>query len=559
GIFDAAGKPVQGPVEAAAFETPARLLGLAARSDGIDVHLLVRRPLLYGPVTVTMGPGLSDPETKFASTPRFAPSTTVSAAVVPAGLLLTWRSRLGPGHVLWAWSGRSRWPLANVDEAAVAALAPTGAGAAAAWTAKGRVDVLDLSLADTDGDHVPDLVDLCSGPAETHDGTLDHDGCPDPPEPLGTPLEARRVWLPDGSDACTWVGQAGQVLGLSGGGRAWIGAGALVARDAGGVVHAVELAGPGAGDAQPEPRGLFALPGGRIAVLTSMGVAVVDSSTWAVAAWLLAGKDLWAGSWDADHGILVAGSGGTLFRLADVDDSPEPVTPPSGVAKDRPVSVLLGKHAVIVAWQDSGAFHRKGWTSAWTPLEKRPQDDPAAAGTRRLVRSAKGEIFLVTGAGALLVLEAGAWRRVEAGLEGVWVRDAFVDPDTGQVRVIAVGGRPLILSPHEVDRRIVVASKHFKPSGTSVKKSIKAVLGSALGLVKSGKRLVRIEGYTDSKGGTKMNLALSLKRAEALASWLADQGADPRALAAIGFGEAHPVAKPSSTKNRRVEVVLLLP
>ncbi|MBW2263136.1 MAG: hypothetical protein JRG91_14285, partial [Deltaproteobacteria bacterium] len=37
GIFDAAGKPVQGPVEAAAFETPARLLGLAARSDGIDV------------------------------------------------------------------------------------------------------------------------------------------------------------------------------------------------------------------------------------------------------------------------------------------------------------------------------------------------------------------------------------------------------------------------------------------------------------------------------------------------------------------------------------------
>jgi hypothetical protein len=116
GMFDAAGKPVHGPVEAASFATPARLLGLAVHGGGIDVHLLVRRPLLYSPVTVTMDPVLSDPRVEVAKGPRFAPSTSVSAAVVKSGLVLTWRSRLGPLPVLWAWSGRSRWPLAVADE-----------------------------------------------------------------------------------------------------------------------------------------------------------------------------------------------------------------------------------------------------------------------------------------------------------------------------------------------------------------------------------------------------------------------------------------------------------
>ncbi len=558
GIFDAQGKPVKGPVEAAAFETPARLLGLAARDDGIDVHLLVGRPLLLSPVTISMGPGLSDPKTLAAGAPAFSPSTTVSAAVVPAGLVLAWRSHLGPGSVLWAWSGHSRWPLASADGDTVAALAPAAAGAAAAWTARGRIDVLDISLADADGDHVPDMVDQCPGLAETHDGTLDHDGCPDPPGTTGSPLEAGRVWFADTADMCTRMGRAGQVLALAGGARAWIGPDGLEARDAGGSMHAIDLSGPAAGDPAAEPHGLFALPGGRIAILTQRGVAVVDPGAWTVVRWLLDGRDLWAGSWDDDRGMLVAGSGGTLFRLADLDAPAKAVTLPPGVAKDLPVSVILDEKNIIVAWRASGVFTRKGWTSGWTPLDKRPED-PASAGSRRLVRSATGEIFLVTGSGALLALEAGTWRREEAGLEGVWVRDAFVDPDTGLARVIAVGGRPLVLDPHAVDRRIVIAAKHFTASGSSVKKSIKAALGPALALVTSAKRLVRIEGYTDSSGGTKLNLALSLKRAQALASWLADQGADPGALSVIGFGEAHPLAKPSSTQNRRVEVVLLLP
>jgi hypothetical protein len=275
--------------------------------------------------------------------------------------------------------------------------------------------------------------------------------------------------------------------------------------------------------------------------------------------WLLTDEELWAGAWDEDRGLLLAGPGGRLLRLDDLDAPAKVVSPPPGVAKDRPVSVHMDGKSILVAWRDAGVFERKGWTSAWKALDQRPQDDPSVKGTRRLVRSAAGESFIVTGSGALLVLEAGAWRREEAGLEGLWLRDAFLEPSTGRVQVIGVGGRSLILSPHEVERRIVVGAKHFTASGASVKKSIKAVLGPALALLTSGQRLARIEGHTDSKGGTATNLALSLKRAGALARWLVDGGADPAALATIGFGEAHPVTKPTSTKNRRVEIVLLMP
>jgi hypothetical protein len=559
GTFDASGQPADGPVTAVTLETQARILALAHGDQGIDVHLLVRRKMLDRPATVTMGPGLADPKLTVRSAPRFTPSTTVHAAVTTAGPVLAWRSHIGQVPVLWAWSGRSRWPLAAASGEAVATLAPAGPGAAAAWTAGPRIDVTDVSLTDSDGDDVPDPVDQCAGPAEVHDGTLDHDGCPDPPAPLGSPLEAGRVWFARECDACSWASGAGQVLWLASGARIWIGGGGLEARDPGGARHVIDLEGPQEQDAEATPRGLFALPDDRIAVLTSRGLALIASDTWAVERWLLAGEDLWTGAWDDTRGMLVAGTAGRLLRLAHLDAAAKTVSPPPGVAKDRPVSVLLDGKTILVAWRDAGVFSRKGWSSSWKALDQRPQDDPSVEGTARLVRSAPGEVFLVTGGGALLVLGPGGWKREEAGLEGVWLRDAFLDPATGRVQVIGIGGCALVLSPHEVDRRIVVASKHLTASGGSVRKSIKAVLGPALALLTSGQRLARIEGHTDAKGGTGTNLALSLKRARTVAAWLVDQGTDAGALAAIGFGEAHPVAKPESTKNRRVEIVLLLP
>ena len=69
-----------------------------------------------------------------------------------------------------------------------------------------------------------------------------------------------------------------------------------------------------------------------------------------------------------------------------------------------------------------------------------------------------------------------------------------------------------------------------------------------------------IAGHTDSVGTEAYNLALSQRRAEAAASFLASKGVDRSRLSSRGLGETEPVA-PNETdagrsKNRRVEVAI---
>jgi len=73
-------------------------------------------------------------------------------------------------------------------------------------------------------------------------------------------------------------------------------------------------------------------------------------------------------------------------------------------------------------------------------------------------------------------------------------------------------------------------------------------------------RHVTIEGYTDSMGSASQNLALSQRRAEAVRSFLIQNGIDAARITATGYGEASPLA-PNNTEagrlqNRRVEVII---
>jgi outer membrane protein OmpA-like peptidoglycan-associated protein len=73
-------------------------------------------------------------------------------------------------------------------------------------------------------------------------------------------------------------------------------------------------------------------------------------------------------------------------------------------------------------------------------------------------------------------------------------------------------------------------------------------------------RQVLIEGFTDSVGSDAANLALSQRRAEAVARALADLGVTGNRIATRGYGEAYPVAQNTSDTNRalnrRVEVYI---
>ena len=73
------------------------------------------------------------------------------------------------------------------------------------------------------------------------------------------------------------------------------------------------------------------------------------------------------------------------------------------------------------------------------------------------------------------------------------------------------------------------------------------------------RRIVRIEGYSDSSGKREENLALSRARAQTVADALTDLGIDAKRVEVQGFGESFPVAENASAKgraqNRRVEIL----
>jgi len=65
-----------------------------------------------------------------------------------------------------------------------------------------------------------------------------------------------------------------------------------------------------------------------------------------------------------------------------------------------------------------------------------------------------------------------------------------------------------------------------------------------------------VAGHTDSKGSAQYNKQLSLRRAEAVKSYLVSKGIDGKRLDAVGYGSEHPLApeRPEDPGNRRVEI-----
>lgn len=80
----------------------------------------------------------------------------------------------------------------------------------------------------------------------------------------------------------------------------------------------------------------------------------------------------------------------------------------------------------------------------------------------------------------------------------------------------------------------------------------------ALVLKKYDKTLVDVYGHTDSSGPDDYNLNLSQRRANSVATVLANQGVDQRRFYILGRGETTPIASNANeqgrAQNRRVEI-----
>ncbi len=96
---------------------------------------------------------------------------------------------------------------------------------------------------------------------------------------------------------------------------------------------------------------------------------------------------------------------------------------------------------------------------------------------------------------------------------------------------------------------------------TILKPSFK-VLDIAVGLMKEYPEIkIEVSGHTDNVGEAAANKKLSLERAEAVKTYLVEQGIQAGRVSAVGYGDEKPVAdnaKPAGkAKNRRIEFKLL--
>jgi len=102
----------------------------------------------------------------------------------------------------------------------------------------------------------------------------------------------------------------------------------------------------------------------------------------------------------------------------------------------------------------------------------------------------------------------------------------------------------------------------FDVNRDEVKAQFYDVLNSvALVLKKYDKTAIEVAGHTDSTGTVELNMALSQRRADSVASYLMGQGVQSVRVATIGFGPHRPVADNNTaqgrTLNRRVELTLI--
>ena len=98
----------------------------------------------------------------------------------------------------------------------------------------------------------------------------------------------------------------------------------------------------------------------------------------------------------------------------------------------------------------------------------------------------------------------------------------------------------------------------FDINSAEVKSEAYPMLNDTILILKKNPDLkIEIDGHTDKTGSAAYNMALSLKRAEAIKAFFVSRGIDPKRLSTKGFGFTKPVAsnktKEGRAKNRRVE------
>ncbi len=600
GRFDSGGSILQGPVTAATNDTTMRILDVSSGSGKVVVQLLAGDPVLLEPVEVTAGEDLTDAQRKDWNGPELVPGTAAAGVIFDEGpSFLLWPGTVEGSDALAGFSGSGVWAVSARPAMAPVCAARTKEALLVAWTRQEEdrqaIELAQVQLIDLDADTVPDGLDLCPTTPETMDGRMDADGCPDPLAQV-VDLLHDHVWFPlhAGQIPCTGMGASAR----SANGELLAGTilpGSSMVRTAGGKWHRLEdLPGPVTG-AVDLPQGGFVVlaagkpyhvdPGlsvvpldvpqdekagparpsaivrlgqGRIGIVTDKGCAVLSAADLSLVKWLAPGTALVAAHEDPSLGTLLLTTSGRVLALDGEGEVLESIPRPAGTKDQTPVGLVVASGVVMAAWSGSGLYSLARLDAKWVKEHLADTADPAG-GVASLAVTGAGQVHAVTASGALFTGSAGSWAQDSSGLEGTWVERVFID-GRGEALLVGSDGRPRLLARMSVDERVAIDVTHLSKSGAKAKDSIAQPLASALEKLLGGGQAVRIEGYSDPSGPSDKNLALSLVRAMAVASWLQARGVHPDLIRVIGFGElGQEKAGAAAVAGSRVEVLLLVP
>jgi outer membrane protein OmpA-like peptidoglycan-associated protein len=157
--------------------------------------------------------------------------------------------------------------------------------------------------------------------------------------------------------------------------------------------------------------------------------------------------------------------------------------------------------------------------------------------------------------------------RLEAAAKKGEAEVARVKAELEKERVARLGAEAALANVASVksDKRGTVITLSgevlFKSGSSELQPLARDKLGQvAKALKDEGYQRLVVEGHTDSRGSPSQNEALSLRRAQAVRTYLISQGIDSSKIEAIGNGSRNPVADNATpdgrANNRRVEIVI---
>lgn len=198
----------------------------------------------------------------------------------------------------------------------------------------------------------------------------------------------------------------------------------------------------------------------------------------------------------------------------------------------------------------------------------------AEAGLRALLRLTPGQLDFADGAWRLAGTAADLSER-DAALAEI-ATDTATDWSV-KVDAPAAPAEPAVVAPQKADLatdKVDISTCSGPIADFSGRNAILFQSGAALIASESEAPLdeliillaacpnavIHVEGHTDADGDARLNLGLSVARAEAVVKALIDRGINPQRLYAVGYGETKPIADNGTSagkrQNRRIVVTV---